>query len=185
MTADTRHSRVAIADRIDGPSSLSDYARTLLKRLRGLSTLRDGQQRGRQRRWGRSARRANSARPRLRTKSSGSWPLCRAIVATVRWVLTNGSAVASARSVARAPAASPSKHRTGAAERRQSSSSCSSVSAVPSGATAPRKPGLRGEQSRPCSLRPPPRAHPLVRPRAPDPARRACGAWRTAPSPAR
>ena len=44
------------------------------------------------------------------------------------------------RAAARAPAASPSKHSTGAGDRRHNSPSWSSVSAVPSGATAPMKP---------------------------------------------
>ena len=47
---------------------------------------------------------------------------------------------AGARAAARAPAASPSKQRMGSGVSCQSSSSCSAVSAVPSGATAPVKP---------------------------------------------
>ncbi len=69
--------------------------------------------------------------------------------------------------------------------RRQSSSSCSSVSAVPSGATAPPNPGLCESDHVHVAFDHHQARAALAPPRAPDPARRACGAWRTAPSPAR
>ena len=50
--------------------------------------------------------------------------------------VTCGSASSTERTAARAPAASPSKHSTGTGDSRHNTSRCSSVSAVPSGATA-------------------------------------------------
>ena len=77
--------------------------------------------------------------PAPANQASGSSPFSNATVVTCARCRQTGVPFA-ARSVARAPAASPSKQRTGASARRQSSSNCSSVSAVPSGATAPANP---------------------------------------------
>ena len=88
----------------------------------------------------RPAPRWNAAAPWRRTSVSGSSPPGSAANCSVRSGASSGSA-SSARAGRRpAPAASPSKHRIGAGESRHSSSSCSSVSAVPSGATAPPNP---------------------------------------------
>ena len=64
----------------------------------------------------------------------------RVAMRSVRLGCISGSAVSAARAAARAPAASPSKHSVGASDRRQSSSNCPAVSAVPRGATAPANP---------------------------------------------
>ena len=139
----------------------------------------------------RPAARPHPAPPACRRRPGGA-PACRdprrravAPACSVRSGASNGSASSAARAAARLPAASPSKHRIGAGESRHSSSSCSSVSAVPERGDGAADAGLRQgdhvhiafdhHQRRAAS-------HRLARQ---DPARRACGAWRTAPSPAR
>ena len=81
-----------------------------------------------------------AAGPPLATSVSGSSPPGRVAKRSVRSVEISGSATSAARAAARAPAASPSKQSTGSGLMRHNSSSCSGVSAVPSGATAPWNP---------------------------------------------
>ncbi len=72
----------------------------------------------------------------LRTRLSGSSPGGR-VAKRREWPgFSSGRARSAARWAARWPAVSPSKHSVGSGARRQSKASCSSVMAVPSGATA-------------------------------------------------
>ncbi len=71
-----------------------------------------------------------------RSRSSGSWPP--GSMANFRLLpgFNRGIAMSTARKAARTPALSPSKHSTGSSAIFHKSASWSSVSAVPSGATA-------------------------------------------------
>ncbi len=86
----------------------------------------------------RARRRASGPRPASRL--SGSSPSGKRAKRSEQPGFRPGSAVSAARNPARRPAASPSRQSTGSAARRQSSAICCSVTAVPSGATAPGKP---------------------------------------------
>lgn len=78
----------------------------------------------------------SAAGPCSRRTSSGSLPPETMANLKLRPALSRGRARSMARLAARRPALSPSKHRVGSACERHSSSICSSVRAVPIGATA-------------------------------------------------
>ena len=118
--------------------------------------------------------------PSRRTSVSGSSPAGSVARRSVRSGASSGSASSAARAAARAPAASPSKHSTGAGDRRHSSLQLllGQRGAERRHRAARTRPDAA--RSRPCSPRPPPPRRRRAPPRAPDPARRACAAWRTA-----